>query len=238
MEHYFHFLFGYLIPFLHNVRPNDGNTYIFRDCGPAMNPILLSLAGYRTGILAEEQPWETMGFPGHDTSEFPGMDMPFVRDLLVGIFKASAAPSREVLVVDRGAPDPFYESLAEIPTSGSSKRSVPNMGEVFDSIRGAMPARLVFLEGMPLRDQICLFMSHRAFVMQHGAAMANLLFAPPGAAVLEIRDADTEDFYAEMRRSLCLGHSLFPQEHKHARVNPKDVLACLKRLMRASIAVL
>jgi hypothetical protein len=238
VEHYFHFLFGYLIPFLHNVPPHDGNRYLFRDCGPSLNPILLSLPGYETALRGDESPDYTVGFAGFDTSEFSGLDLRSTREFLMGLFRAKVHPTKEVLVIDRGEPHPFYESLAEIPTSGRSKRSVPNMGEVFNSIREAMPARLVFLEGMPIKDQIELFASHKAFVMQHGAAMANLLFAPRGSAVLEIRDEGTEDFYVKMTAALSLLHSTARQDHAHAAVDPQEIVRGLRRLTRTSIAIL
>jgi len=238
VEHYFHFLFGYLIPFLRNMPPHDGNTYLFRDCGPLMNPILLSLPGYDAKLLGRDKPDCALGFPGHDNVDFPGMDMPSVRDMLVGIFGAVATPSKEVLVVDRAEPHPFYESKAEIKNSGRSRRSVPNMGEVFESIRGSMPARLVVLEGMTLRDQIELFLSHNTFVMQHGASMANLLFARRGSIVLEFRSDETRDFYARMISSLGLRRSWLRQDHDHAAVDPEEALALLKKTMRSSIALL
>ena len=45
---------------------------------------------------------------------------------------------------------------------------------------------IVTLTGMPVRDQIALFSGARCIVGPHGAGLTNVMFAPPGAIVVEI----------------------------------------------------
>jgi capsular polysaccharide biosynthesis protein len=46
----------------------------------------------------------------------------------------------------------------------------------------------VQLDHMPFRDQVDLFRSAAFVVGSHGAGLSNILFAPPGARVLELMD--------------------------------------------------
>lgn len=225
IEHYFHFLFGYLIPFLENTGQDDGKLYLFRDCGPVMNALLFDLPGYRTGIMKLGGDFEEeVCFPGYDRQDFPGMDMQKSRQRMLGLFKPNEFRRRgRVLVVDRGSPHPFYRERAEIPESGSSRRSIPNMREIFSQFRH-VPSELVTLEGMTLRNQIRLFRNNGCFVLQHGASMANLLFCHEDSCVVEIKPEGQEDYFRELISRLGLRHKMIRQEHDHAPVDPKSVL--------------
>jgi hypothetical protein len=250
-QHYFHLLFGYLIPFLENVPKGDGNLYLFRDCGPVMNEIILNMPGYNIGIFNNDKVHDAVEFKGYDSPEFPDMNMERTRDMLINVFGVSSSDQDlGVLVVDRASPHSFYEGKwsqdwsrvsggrCEIPGSGSSRRSVPNMHDVFESISRFAPAHFVHLEGMSLKDQIDLFSKYRCFVLQHGAAMSNLLFARKGSALLEIRDDFTEDYFAKMKLVLNLRYRRIRQENCHSEVDPKEVAAQIARLMRPPISLL
>lgn len=239
VEHYFHFLFGYLIPFLENVPKNDGNRYLFRNCGPVMNEIILGLEGYRTGLVGKEDFDGIVSFVGYDSPEFPNMNMELVRNK---VFQAtdslSIEPEGKVLVVERAKPHEFYSKDSEIRESGSSRRSVPNMLEVFRSIKHSFPTEFVCLEGMALKEQVNLFRSRRFFVLQHGAAMANLLFAPKGSIVIEIRNGGTTDYFLRLKQELRFKALTIGQAHNHAEVDPQEVLNSLRSMMISSIKML
>jgi len=227
------------LPFLENVPKEDGNLYLFRDCGPVMNEIILDIPGYNIGIFNNEKVHGAIEFKGHDSPEFPDMNMERAQNILMDVFGVSSSEQDlGVLVVDRAEPHPFYRGDCEIPGSGSSKRSVPNMHDVFESISRVAPAHFVHLEGMSLKDQIGLFCGHSRFVLQHGAAMANLLFARKGSVLLEIRDDETEDYFSKMKSSLKLRHGRFRQSDCHSKVDPERVVAQLAGLMRPPISLL
>lgn len=239
VEHYFHFLFGYLIPFLNNVSNDDGNLYLFRDCGPVINPLLRDIPGYRTGFLVSEKPEKIVCFRGHDCPEFPDMDMDSSRQRVMEVFGVLNPPQNgRVLIVDRAKPHEFYNSKAEILDSGSSKRSVPNMKDVFNKIAQRFPADLVCLEGMTLPEQIALFASRKIVVLQHGAAMSNLLFSRKGSFVVEIRSFGTQDYFSMLKSRCGLRCSHVVQDHDHADVDPDAVLNSLRSLMACSLKIL
>ena len=53
-------------------------------------------------------------------------------------------------------------------------------------VERGLPHRVVELEGRPLFEQARIFASHRLVVAAHGAALANILFSPTHAGVLEV----------------------------------------------------
>lgn len=239
VEHYFHFLFGYLIPFLNNVPKDDGNIYLFRDCGPVMNPILKNLPGYRTEFFGSEKPDRVVCFRGHDSPEFLGMDMESSKKKVMDVFGVDSPPHDErILIVDRASPHDFYRTKAEILDSGSSRRSVPNMKDIFGEVARHFPADLVFLEGMTFVEQIKLFASRKVVILQHGAAMSNLLFSRKGSFVVEIRSDGARDYFSILKSRLGLKCGHVVQGHDHAEVDPKTVLRSLKSLMKSSLKMI
>jgi len=235
IEHYFHFLFGYLIPFVNNVSPSD-ETYAFADCGPLMNEILADIVGFKTTTqIGIDSCDKKICFQGHDDVCFTKFDIQLTRMKFFDVFQPRTF-DKKVLVVDRAKPHVFYETRAEIKESGSCRRSVPNMTDVFSEIKQVFKnADLVFLEGMPLKDQMELFSNSSCVVMQHGAAMANLIWCEKGASVVEIRSDLTVDYFKKMVGMAGLNHVRIKQDHDHACVSPKEVLKgllnCFSKIM-------
>jgi capsular polysaccharide biosynthesis protein len=90
-------------------------------------------------------------------------------------------------VIDRAPPDPFYHSdLSENPGAGASRRSVPNIEEVAAAVAHQGDVLVIRLEDCDLFEQIYLFSRAWRVVGQHGAGLAHMLWAPPGAALVEI----------------------------------------------------
>ena len=98
---------------------------------------------------------------------------------LVDLFRGVLTPA----LVRHGAAHPraFYVSRA-----AAQARRLTNEDAVAAALHalGIVP---VVLEGMTLADQAGLFAGARLIVAPHGAGLANLLFAPPGCAVLELQ---------------------------------------------------
>ena len=224
IEHYFHFMFGYLIPFVSNADPSQ--EYIFADCGPLMNKFLVSIPGYRTEIHSQfYKGISAVCYKGHDSKDFPGLDIESVRRRMFYVFGVGRESEKTVVVVDRADPHPFYDTEAKIRGSGNSKRSVPNMNEVFEEVKSVFDSAIfVRLEGLAIPDQMELFRGASCVVMQHGAAMANLIWCEKGTSVVEIRSDHTVDYFKKMLGLAGLNHVRIKQEHDHACVSPKIVI--------------
>lgn len=95
-------------------------------------------------------------------------------------------------------PRAFYVSRA-----AAQARRLVNEGAVTAALQaiGIVP---VVLEGMTLADQASLFAGAELIVAPHGAGLANLLFARPGCAVLELQ-MDAHCSWCYRRLSAVLG---------------------------------
>ncbi len=74
-------------------------------------------------------------------------------------------------------------------TCGKERRELENLSEIEDELSHSLGEsfRAVFLEELPFKEQVSLFMLADAVVLAHGAAMANLFFCRAGASVLEVQ---------------------------------------------------
>lgn len=210
VEHFYHFLFGYLLPFLDNCHLlRAERRFLLRDCGP-MNRLLRELDGFEITL---QPPWIVLGSVVGTNPALgalpkliaPGFDAPTayaaatfhrLRALLPRLFPERlaaaaarhpyAASDRMVLVIDRAAPDPFYASpRSENRGAGSAVRSIPNMAEVFGAVAQGHEAHLVQLESLPFFDQVYLFSRAWRVVGQHGAGLSHMIWAREGAALVE-----------------------------------------------------
>lgn len=210
VEHFYHFLFGYLLPFLDLCHPLRGHRrFLLRDCGP-MNRILRELDGFDIGQLPA---WMVFGtlvgtnpslgaipkviVPGFDAPEaYDAARFRRLRALLPDLFAARLAEAaarhpqarsdRLVLVIDRAAPDPFYATpRAEQRGAGAAVRSIPNIAEVHAAIAARHETMLLRLESLPFLDQVYLFSRAWRVVGQHGAGLAHMLWAREDAALVE-----------------------------------------------------
>lgn len=211
VQHFYHFLFGYLLPFLehcHALRAT--HRFLLRDCGP-MNRLLRELDGFTietiptnlmlTSLVGTN---EVVGHlpkivaPGFDSPRFYALDR-FMRcravmaELYRDRFAAAAArfpataSDRLVLLVERAPPDPFYDTAAsENRSGGSARRSVPNMAELHAAIATRHDALLVRLEDCSLFEQIHLFSRAWRVVGQHGAGLAHMIWARSAGGLIEI----------------------------------------------------
>lgn len=85
-----------------------------------------------------------------------------------------------LLVPTAAATDRLYISRKDAP-----QRVLLNEDEV-EAALTKLGFRIVMLTGMAVRDQIALFSRARCIVGPHGAGLTNVMFAPPGATVVEI----------------------------------------------------
>jgi hypothetical protein len=211
VEHFYHFMFGYLLPFVEHCHGMRGShRFLVRDCGP-MNRLFEELGGFQISIRPVHKVLEMMvgtalGTAGTARIVIPGFDAPQaykperfrrIRRIVARLYGPqidecatkypAAASDRLVLVIDRAPPPPEYLAAGtEAPSGGSARRSVPNMAEVFDGVAARHDALLVRLEDCSLFEQIHLFSRAWRIVGQHGAALSHLIWARPDAALVEI----------------------------------------------------
>jgi len=82
---------------------------------------------------------------------------------------------------------------------------------VVEQIATKAGLEIVDLEGLDLAGQIDLFRHARLIVAAHGGALANLLFCPPGAAVLELSPAcQFRPHFCQLAGKLGLLHAVLP----------------------------
>lgn len=144
-----------------------------------------------------------------------------------------------ILMVERGPGPPFYRSEeAEAKGSGKERRSIPNFRDVHRSLRRShRGCRKVRFESLPLARQFALFATADIIIAQHGAALANMIWARPGTAVIEILPEDVHvDFFRDLAACLGLRHSSFRQEHSHASIDPDELQAVVTKAVDHRIA--
>ncbi|MBS0321897.1 MAG: DUF563 domain-containing protein [Proteobacteria bacterium] len=87
-------------------------------------------------------------------------------------------------------------------------RTVANHAAV-EALLVAEGFETVYLEGMPIREQIALFQQAEFVVGPHGAGLANLLFCPPGTRVIEFMPtAEFRSFFWIIAAKLDLVHGV------------------------------
>jgi hypothetical protein len=157
------------------------------------------------------------------------------RVLLEPMFKGDGP---RVLIIDRLPPDPFYKSEdCEVKGAGSERRSVENIVELAEIARSRFTSvATVTLEGRSLASQMALFSIADIIVAQHGAALANLLWARKGANVVEILSNGHIGsqlfpyFFSNLSAAMGLHHDVLHQPIDHGPVSVKDFAASMDAL--------
>jgi hypothetical protein len=233
VEHFYHFLFGYLLPFLDICHPLRAHRrFLLRECGP-MDALMEEFDGFE---IARRPSWHILGSvvgtnpslgaipkiiaPGFDApSAYDAATFRRLRALVPELFAQRLAAAAErhpragadrlVLMIDRAPQDPFYATpRAEKRGAGAEIRSIPNMAEVHAAVAARHDTLLVRLETLPFFDQVYLFSRAWRVVGQHGAGLAHMIWAREDAALVEaIPSPDGVPVgkvaFAEMFRGVC-----------------------------------
>ncbi len=280
VEHYHHFLLGFLVPLLHHRRKtwlnSDFSRVLIRSCGPLDQVIdqlkldkvatLDKREHQRIGASAPRQSlgrllnlprrrgalqfMETRGFDlpvGYDFKAFADAKEVValrLRDAIAaargdvdGVF-GDARP--RILLIHRGRPDPFYLSdSAESKGAGALRRSIRNHDELVERIAGAFGhCASVALEGLPLARQVALFAAADVIVAQHGAALANLIWADRRAVVIEIvpqtlsQTIKNIDFFGNLAWCLRQPHRRVMQADDHGDVDANLICEIIGESLR------
>lgn len=268
VEHYHHFLLGFLVPLVHQrdriwANPNFAKVLI-RSCGP-MDRLIGELKSDKIVIVDKTRHHELAKADapqnGLDFMMLRGFDYPVRYDcgvfavtkkILEATLKAEIEREREeiaarfgkaspkIVLIERGAPDPFYLSdRAEAKSAGSARRSIKNHEE----LRAQLAARFghclnLRLEGFTLARQIALYSAADIIVAQHGAALSNMVWAHKRAGVIEISPATipeqdrAQDYFRNLARCLGLRYCRVEQAESHGAVDIDRICAAIENIVR------
>ena len=118
-----------------------------------------------------------------------------------------------------------------MPLSGIQRRSIGN----FDELQSSLEANLgnvltIKLEKSSLAEQIGIFSIADVIVAQHGAALANLVWARPGTKVIEITARPRNPWdkcFPNLSACLGLDHNRVGQEGWHGACDVESVIALI-----------
>ena len=239
VEHYYHFLFGFLAPILLQPASELSEPQIIRSCG-VLDDHIRALNLPQLTIVPKSE-WTSLLAGQHRRRILCGLDDPAAFDrptlerfkdvVLDRLSVEHTAPTERILVIGRGRSPDFYQSDAsEIKASANIRRSVPNLSDICAAIEQRGRAVLhAELEAERFHAQVRLFANTRTIIAQHGAALANMLWMAPGGTVIEINPkAGSGDLFKDAFAKLahCCGHNYVAvaQTSPHARVEPELVL--------------
>ena len=251
VEHYYHFLLGFLLPIVHYryFESTDLGEIYVRSCG-IMDPHIASLRMPGITILERKLHAELFSIKRNDIDyvSIDGWDSPLcdfsgkiiraidkVLLLLELDVKLDAYKSDDdfrLMIINRLQSNPFYLSeKCEIKTSGSDRRSLPNFEDLVGSLSHLSPT-VVSLEGLSLEEQIILFRTHDLIIAQHGAALANIIFCHRGTRVIEICPQEiitgviksNGDYFQVLSTQMQCKFSRLIQDHSHAIVDPTELV--------------
>lgn len=242
VQQYYHFLLGYLAPVFRWTNQHPDRAVAVRDCGPMNRWFDLLRPQRDVEVMTVGDVLHVMAGNLQPHTVLRGMDFPDAFDArhitafaeqTLGIATerlASNPEPAEVIVSDRASADEFFATpAAEWPESGSQKRSVPNLAQIAPTIPGATP---LVIDGArtDIYEQIVLHSRARILVAQHGAALTNMMWMPPGSCVVEVLPPmpdDAKDIFRKLAHALGLHYIAIAQESVHASVDPDQLIAAV-----------
>jgi hypothetical protein len=236
ITHYYHFMFGLLLPFLSKEMHKQHEThYYLPEIGP-MSRHLCKLVehGWSFDINEEASPlnieMRTVIPMGWDhPSAYDTANLEQLRDYIFKIFSTKQAvksAEKSILIINRG-----QESDKANPsdTYGAQRRSIPNLYDLYLQINEHANVKYVELDSMALERQIELFANADCIIAQHGAALSNLIFCRLNTTIIEVVDSLIRPmFFQPLSERLKLNHILFDQEHPKAPINITDMIKVLR----------
>lgn len=249
VEHYYHFLLAYLFPLVLLIREAGLRAVTVRQCGP-LDAWLRLLAHscdvevVPPGIMLERLVREAQGAiilePLDDPARFDADQLRAFREafpIVTGV-PIPVAEVRTALVLDRGAPHPFYMrpgaegfGTASGVGSGSLRRSLPDVGLIAEGVAAHLPTRVIDSANIAPAAQVDAFARAQVLVGQHGAGLANMIWMRPPALVVEIlpRDAPgiVRGIFRDLARALSLDYVVVSQDDSHGDVDPHAVAAAV-----------
>ncbi len=239
VQHFYHFLLGYLMPLTLLVDKGTISSVGVRDCGPMnrwFEPIrqLVNLEIMSTGSVlrdfAGKHKRSVVLRPMDDPRTFLTRDLERFTHLYRELVEvpSSQALATTTMILDRTYADPYYNSAAsEARQSGAERRSIPNLHQVRERLGSAGNVAMLDASALSPREQVLQFSGTRTLIGQHGAGLANLIWMPRGGLVIEIqppRQSNTVRIFQDLATACGQRYVVIPQESDHSAVDP-DVIA-------------
>lgn len=236
IDHYYHFIFGLLLPFLSSEMDHFTRShYYFPDVGP-MGRHMEKLA--EKGWVIETQCGDrSANFPARTLAPI-GWDHPSVYDIVniervsdflfktFDISRDRRLLRKNIVIIDRGV---IASDATSYGANGSQRRSIPNIYDLYSLLKDRVEIEIVQLDTMDIVDQIKLFSHSNGIIAQHGAALSNLIFCKPKTTVIEILDPTPRSpFFSALSKRMDLNHILFYQDHAKAPIDTKAMIGVLK----------
>jgi hypothetical protein len=230
LHHYHHFLFGYLLPtIIHATQSNKNQDKIFMtDCGSSMNKIIKQVGYY------QYEPKVTLksinSIAGFDGCRFT-LDKNIINlanssiDKIFSIENNDTAREPYILLIDRGE-TPSEEERQKLSNTelkhktGNERRSIQNMAEIERTLSDFFPVKRVVLEGLDFLEQVLFFRHAYIVIMQHGAAMSNMIFTKRTKALIEIVNNNKQNIcYHNLVKNLDITKFFIMNKSSHSNVN-------------------
>jgi hypothetical protein len=245
-EHYFHFLLGFFVPLV-DFLGDKKVTVAIRDCGP-LSRIIHEYADERIHMLPKglhdralsSEPIacpvvNLLGFDSvdsYDPAVFARVKkniygrLPSMTPFFSYKYDQQNLENGYCLIIDRAKPLPYYrvEPSAE-KQGGANRRSVSNLFSIYQQIRKSQPAVYVLLELLPFWEQVLLVRHARTIIGQHGAGLANMLWAEKPASVIEICTRKDPPYFEKLAAAVNLQFAKFFVDGDHVALPPGEFLS-------------
>lgn len=238
VEHFYHFVLGYLAPAERWLDARGPLQPVVRQCGSLDGWFELLPAQHRPIVIPAEQMREAVDRGSVRSAVLSAYDHPrafstgdlprFAGSLLALVGASGVGIGPPVVVLDRIHIDPhLVEPTSEVFGTGPMRRSTPNLAGLVERMGG--PERVLHFDPSTMlpRNQIRSTRSARVLIGQHGAGLVHMLWMPPGSTVVEIRPVAFARRRVFERLAAVLGHRHVhvPQAGMHATVDLDLVVA-------------
>jgi hypothetical protein len=213
VTHYYHFLLGFLVPFLLDIKNYDytKTTFIVDNVfGPMLRvliqlPFDIKIAPYSVKDYKEVRlvPLDTdlLKRESNKFKLFTYNNYKYINKLMNELCSEfdliTKVQKYDVIVIQRKInisyktteykkSDKYYDAFI---TSGNQRRSIENFSEFYKFIKKYYKKSSVLqisLEYLPFFEQYYLFNNAKIVIAQHGAALSNLIFMKPKTTIIEL----------------------------------------------------
>jgi hypothetical protein len=161
----------------------------------------------------------------------------FMRTVLTRIDAVEPRPgsTKRITVLDRApTPDFYLQETSEVFSSGSAFRSLPNTLEISRALEAHGKVTVIDTAAVSPEEQVRALANTDLLVAQHGAGLANMVWMPPGSAVLEIKPPlvpTVNEIFANLAACRELDHLAVDQVGVHTPIEVDSVIAGAARLL-------